>query len=155
LHWRSSLAEGKTGYTTIPGGAGGWAGTLGGAGLAVGSHSGHAKEAIELVRFLIRAEMAASGKEEASAGKSQLEERPSAADSGSLKPAEGEVQSSGVVSRPSSETGAKYEQVTRAYIAAVHGVLTGQVRADVAARELEKELVKETGFRTGPPKRVE
>lgn len=161
LHWRSSLAEGKTGYTTMPGGTDGWAGTLGGAGLAVGSRSTHAKEAIELVRFLIRAEIAASGKEENAAadklfetqGKPELHGRASA--SGSLKPTESELQSSGVVSRPSSESGQKYEQVTRAYILAVHGVLTGQVRADVAARELEKELVKETGFRTGTPKRVE
>jgi trehalose/maltose transport system substrate-binding protein len=161
LHWRSSLAEGKTGYTTIPGGAGGWAGTLGGAGLAVGSRSGHAKEAIELVRFLVRAEMAASGKaDDALAGNSfEVQDKPEShrgtSATGGGRQAEGELQSSSVVNRPSSETGAKYEQVTRAYIAAVHGVLTRKVKADVAARELEKELDRVTGFRTGPPKGAE
>ena len=57
----------------------------------------------------------------------------------------------GVVSRPSGLAGALYEQVTRAHIAAVHSVLTGQKTAPEAAAELEKQLVEITGFRIGHP----
>jgi trehalose/maltose transport system substrate-binding protein len=56
-----------------------------------------------------------------------------------------------VVSRPSSVTGQKYEEVARAYIRAVHSVLTGKTTAPEAAAGLEKELVGITGFKTGPP----
>jgi hypothetical protein len=55
------------------------------------------------------------------------------------------------VSRPSSETGAKYEQVTRAYIATVHSVLAGEKSAPLAAASLEKQLSEITRFQTGPP----
>ena len=57
----------------------------------------------------------------------------------------------GVVSRPSSVTGQKYEEVARAYIRAVHSVLTGKTTAPEAAAGLEKELAGITGFKTGPP----
>ena len=58
-----------------------------------------------------------------------------------------------VVSRPSKVAARSYEQVTRAYFGAVHSVLTGERRAPEAAAELEKYLVKITGFRTGPPEK--
>ena len=58
-----------------------------------------------------------------------------------------------VVSRPSRVAARSYEQVTRAYFGAVHSVLTGQKRAPEGAAELEKYLVKITGFPTGPPAR--
>lgn len=152
LHWRSSLPVGKTGYTNIPSGARGWAATLGGSGLAVSRHSVHPQEGIELVRFLIRAQIQSSEEEErASANQPEVHDRPSLPDS----PDRSEISSqqrSGVVSRPSSVTGRTYEQVARAYIGAVHSVLTGQRGAAEAAAELEKQLMKITGFTTGPPK---
>jgi trehalose/maltose transport system substrate-binding protein len=40
--------------------------------------------------------------------------------------------------------------VSAAYAATVHAVLIGQKPAPEAAADLEKELVKITGFRTGP-----
>jgi trehalose/maltose transport system substrate-binding protein len=61
----------------------------------------------------------------------------------------------GVVSRPSSVAGRTYEQVTRAYFGAVHAVLTGQKEAPEAAAELEKQLIKITGYSAGPPKKAE
>src|ERR1700675_2183845 len=64
LHLRTSLNVGRTGYTSIPGGLGGRAGTLGGSGLAVSRHSLHPREAIELVRFLNRAEVHSNEQEE-------------------------------------------------------------------------------------------
>jgi trehalose/maltose transport system substrate-binding protein len=57
----------------------------------------------------------------------------------------------GIVSRPSDVTGKKYQEVTDAYIQAVHSVLTGEKRAPEAAAALENELVRTTGFKKGPP----
>ena len=58
------------------------------------------------------------------------------------------------MSRPSSLTGPKYEDITRAYIRAVHSVLTGKSTAPEAAADLEKALVGITGFKTGPPSQI-
>lgn len=126
MHWRNSLAQSITGYTTIPGGLTGGAGTLGGSGLAVSQHSSHRREALEFVRFLIRAQIYSNQVEE-SADRAKL------------------------VIRPASETGSQYEQVARAYIDTVHSVLTGEKPAPEAAAALEKELVRITGFPIGPP----
>jgi trehalose/maltose transport system substrate-binding protein len=57
----------------------------------------------------------------------------------------------GIVSRPSNVTGEKYQQVSDAYIQAVHSVLTGEKGAPEAAAALEDELVRSTGFKKGPP----
>lgn len=147
-HWRSSLAEGRTSYTSIPGGAAGRAATLGGSGLGVSMHSVHPQEAIALVRFLIRAEVQ-SGKEEVLRSSSQAEVHDQ------LSYDDGDKSSqlkTILVNRPSSETGRIYEQVTRDYMDAVHSVLTREKGAPEAAAELEKRLVKITGFTPGPPK---
>ena len=56
-----------------------------------------------------------------------------------------------MVVRPSIVAGQKYEEVSRAYIRAVHSVLTGEKIPSVAAAALEKELVEITGFKKGPP----
>jgi trehalose/maltose transport system substrate-binding protein len=61
---------------------------------------------------------------------------------------------SGVVSRPSTVAGQKYEDVAHAYIRAVHSVLMGKTSAPEAAAGLEKELVGITSFKTGPPIRI-
>ena len=60
-----------------------------------------------------------------------------------------------MVNSPSGVAASRYEQVTKAYIDTVHSVLTGQKAAQEAALELEKTLVKITGFRAGPPKIVD
>jgi hypothetical protein len=60
----------------------------------------------------------------------------------------------GLVSRPSNVTGKKYQDVSDAYIQAVHSVLTGEKSAQEAAGALEKELVRITGFKTGPPQQA-
>src|SRR5208283_2610258 len=57
----------------------------------------------------------------------------------------------GVVSRPANVAGNKYEDVSNVYIQAVHSVLTGEKAAPQAAADLERELVRITGFKTGPP----
>lgn len=154
LHWRSSLAQSKTGYTNIPGGPMGGEGTLGGSGLAVSQHSLHRKEAIDLVRFLIRAQIHSNQVEESAiANQPEIYKVPSVSDLHNLAKQVGNR--AGVVTRPSSETGAQYEQVTRAYIDAVHSVLSGEKSAPETAAALEKKLVQITGFKTGPPLKVD
>ena len=136
----------------MPAGDRAWVGTLGGSGLAVSRHSAHPMEAIELVRFLVHEDIQTSEEEvRASASTPQVYGRPSVSephdDSGKLNQSR-----SSVVSRPSSVTGSRYEQVTKAYVAAVHSVLTGQRDAPAAAADLEKQLIVITGFSTGSPR---
>ena len=149
VHWRNSLAPTKTGYTSIPGGPLGWAGTLGGSGLAVSQHSSHRKEAIELIRFLIRAQIHSNQVEESTVvNPSDIQSLPSVSNA-NRNPEE--VVRARLVIRPSTETGSQYEQIARAYMDAVHSVLAGEKPAPQAAAALEKKLVAITGFKTGPP----
>jgi trehalose/maltose transport system substrate-binding protein len=143
FHGRSSPFETQTAYALMPGGAGGSAGTLGGSGLAVSQHSPHIPEAIRLVQFLIRAQLQSNQAEDRA-----FVDTPQVPVDGYRK---SNPKASGVVNRPSSVVGNKYEAVSRAYISAVHAVLTQEKSAPEAAAELEKELVKMTGFKTGPP----
>jgi trehalose/maltose transport system substrate-binding protein len=149
MHWRNSLAQSITGYTTIPGGLTGGAGTLGGSGLAVSEHSSHRKEAIELVRFLIRTQIHSNQVDESAV----LDRAGShGADSGSEAGRTSEaVIRTRLVVRPSIETGTQYEHVARAYVDAVHSVLTGEKSGPIAAAALEKELVRITELPVGPP----
>jgi len=128
-------------------------GTLGGFGLAVSRSSAHPREAVALIRFLIAREL--RSKTDASApdqaAELQFYDLPKVlqtyAPSRQLS-----QQSSRLVSRPSNVTGHSYEEVSRAYIQAVHSVLIGERSAPMAAAELEKQLVAITGFKTGPPR---
>jgi trehalose/maltose transport system substrate-binding protein len=151
LHGRTSLAEGRTGYSSMPAGNRAWVGTLGGSGLAVSRHSAHPMEAIELVRFLVHEGIQTSEEEvRASASTPQVYGRPSVSEP--RDPGKSNQSRSSVVSRPSSITGNKYEQVTKAYVAAVHSVLTGQREAPAAAADLEKQLIAITGFSVSSPR---
>jgi trehalose/maltose transport system substrate-binding protein len=148
FHGRPSPFEKKTAYATMPAGQGGSAGTLGGSGLAVSQHSPHIPEAITLVQFLIRAQIQSNQTEDrAFIDTLQVQVGGRQLGSGSSNQS-----ASGVVNRPSSVVGNKYEDVSRAYISAVHSVLTGEKGAPEAAAELEKVLVQMTGFKIGPPR---
>jgi trehalose/maltose transport system substrate-binding protein len=152
-HLNESPVRGRTGYTSMPGGRGGRAGTLGGFGLAVSRSSAHHREAFALIRFLIASELRSKADRSHSepAAEAQLYQLPHI-----LQPyassTEMSQQSSRLVSRPSNVTGQAYEDVTQAYIQAVHSVLTGESSAPMAAAALEKKLVAITGFKTGSPK---
>ena len=151
FHGRPSPFETKNAYAIMPGGVAGSAGTLGGSGLAVSQHSPHVPEAIRLVRFLIQAQIQSNQAEDRAfvdTPQVPVDGRPDS----SGKPAKN---TSGVVNRPSSVVGNKYEDVSRAYISAVHSVLTGEKAAPEAAAALEKELARMTGFKTGPPRATE
>ena len=151
VYWRNLNPIVPTGFASIPGGPGGAAGTLGGSGLAVSRYSAHRSQAIDFVQFLVRAQIQSSeNRKNASPGGFEISNLPSDSDlySHSQKPIQHKLES---ITRPSIEAGVRYRQVSAAYAAAVHAVLTGQQRAPDAAADLEKQLVQITGFRTGPP----
>ncbi len=141
--------------TSIPAGTNAQAATLGGFGLGISQSSRHTPEAVQLARFLVDKEI-------------KLEEARSDYDSRNwpelydptailrTKPnsgGNGKQEVSGVVARPSTVAGAKYEEVSQAYIQAVRSVLLRQRGAPEAAASLEQELVRITGFKPGPPVR--
>jgi trehalose/maltose transport system substrate-binding protein len=154
VHGRATRPVGKTGYTSIPGGPGGRWGTLGGSGLAVSQHSVHLQEAADLVRFLIHAQIQYSQQfiPANPLTDPEVHDMPSIYYPAHSSEPSAEHQS-GIVARPSTVTGANYEQVTLAYIAAVHSVLTGEQTAQKAAAALELQLIQITRFKTGPPKK--
>jgi trehalose/maltose transport system substrate-binding protein len=153
IGWRSfRLPVVETGFSRMPGGAGGSAGTLGGTGTAVSLHSTHRQEAIALLRFQLRALIQAGEKDGASGGSMQAEfSDPPSISEPDVSPAAAKRRAS-IVARPSVAAGSKFKQVSRAYIDAVHSVLTGQRAAPEAAAELEKQLIEITGFKAAPPK---
>jgi len=149
---RETSFTNNTGYSIMPGGSAGSFGTLGGSGLAISKHSAHPEQAIELVRYIVRAYIEWSKRiENSQNGQIEVYGRPSFWSSQGM-PDKSSGQKSNVVTRPSSMTGQNYEQVARAYIEAVHSVLSGKQDAGQAAAQLEKQLIKITGFKTGPAK---
>jgi trehalose/maltose transport system substrate-binding protein len=144
VYWRGHEVRVSTGFTRIPGGLGGSAGTLGGSGLAVSRHSAHPQEAVKLVRFLFHTQIESIEKRRNASGVQPMFHISA--------PSEKSMQGARVVHRPSIETGSKYEQVSAAYVAAVRSVLTGQKEAPEAAAELERQLMQITGYRSGPPR---
>ncbi|HEV8041210.1 MAG TPA: ABC transporter substrate-binding protein [Bryobacteraceae bacterium] len=145
----------KFDITVLPAGKAGRSGTLGGAGLAVSRLSAHPHEAVELVRYLSRRDVQTKRSRVLSVPPTlpELYDVPDV-----LGPNPGfarlrQAFRTGIVSRPSNVTGAKYPDVSEAYTQAVHSVLTGEKRAPEAAAGLENELVRITGFRKGPPVR--
>jgi trehalose/maltose transport system substrate-binding protein len=152
-HWQDSPMPDKTGYTSMPGGPGGRVGTLGGIGLAVTRSTAHPQEAIALVCFLMKRELESRAARERVARPPQPEtyELALIVEPFSHSTQAGQ-QRGGVVSRPSNVTGQAYEEVTKAYIEAVHSVLVGEKTAPKAAADLEQKLIAITGFKTGPPK---
>jgi trehalose/maltose transport system substrate-binding protein len=148
-----SSIRNAVGVALLPGGEAGHLGTLGGIGLGVSRYSAHPREAIELVRFLSRSDMAVRRAR-------LLSDPPSRPDLYKLPEVLGpnphfallsQAFRTGVVSRPSNVSGTKYDEVSNSYIKAVHSVLAREQTAPEAAAALEKELVRITGYKTGPP----
>jgi trehalose/maltose transport system substrate-binding protein len=143
------------GVTSVPGGTAGRVDTLGGNGLAISKSSAHPREALELIRFLLRTDQRLVRATEHSLPPEGIDlyELPSGLNPYPQLPQS--TQNGGrLVARPSIAAGDKYEEVSRAYIQAVHSVLTRERSGPVAAADLEKELVQITGFRPGPPSRL-
>ena len=154
-HWEESAMAKKTGFTSMPGGVAGRVGTLGGIGLGVSRFSVHRKEAVALIRFLVDREHQSGADRAPSAQFSppELYELPAVLDPHGESNAAIEERGK-VISRPSNITGAQYEDVTKAYIQAVHSVLVREKSGPNAAAALEKQLASITGFKTGPPKKA-
>ena len=146
----AKISSSKIGITNVPGGNNGQAATLGGFGLGVSRSAVHRTEAVELVRFLVHEEMQSEAHAHSEASK-QLE-GPAILMVYSDFAHDG--RGTGAVNRPATIVGQKYEDIDRAYIRAVRSVLTGKTKAPEAAKELEKELVRITGFKTGPPSAI-
>jgi trehalose/maltose transport system substrate-binding protein len=143
----------RIGMTNVPAGKNAQAATLGGFGLGVSRSSKHKTEALQLIRFLVHGELKL---EEARSGRGNGPESYDPTDilkTNRDSADNGKQPVSGVVARPSTVAGEKYEEVSRAYIGAVRSVLLGQSRAPEAAASLEQELVRITGFKPGPPSR--
>jgi trehalose/maltose transport system substrate-binding protein len=148
-----SLIAHKVAVALLPAGEGGHLGTLGGIGLGVPRYSAHQREAIELVRFLTRPDMAAKRGRLVSDPPSlpALYGIPEVLESNPQFQIVNRALLTGVVLRPSEVSGKNYNEVSKAYSRAVHSVLTHERTAPEAAAALEKELVHITGLRTGPP----
>jgi trehalose/maltose transport system substrate-binding protein len=148
----STGSSAQIGVTSVPGGTAGRASTLGGNGLAISRTSAHPREALELIRFLMQGDAQLTSGKEHSVPAQEVEfyELPAMLDP-YPQLAKFKERRAGLVARPSIVAGEKYEQVSRAYIGAVHSVLTGEKIASVAAADLEKRLVEITGFSLGSP----
>ena len=146
----AKIGSSKIGITGVPGGSNGQAATLGGFGLGVSRSAVHPIEAVELVRFLVHEEMQSEVHSHSNAlTQPDLPEGPEILKVYSDFAHAGRP--TGVVNRPATIVGQRYEDVDHAYIRAVRSVLMGKTKAPEAARDLEKQLVGITGFRTGPP----
>jgi trehalose/maltose transport system substrate-binding protein len=148
----ASSVRGRFDITFVPGGSQGHAMVLGENALAVSRYSRHVDEAIALVRYLSRRDV--------QLGRSRLTSLPPTipdlyddpevvAANSYYRPLK-QVFLGGALSRPSSVTGHKYAQVSRAYCRAEHSVLTRQQKPAAAAAALERELVWLTGFPVAP-----
>jgi trehalose/maltose transport system substrate-binding protein len=161
-HWPSAYVDSQAAGSPIrnkfdaamlPGGKSGRVGTLGGWGLAVSRFSAHSHEALELVRYLTRRDVQVNRFRVLSQPPtlSDLYNSPEVLESNPRFDVLSQAFRIGMVSRPSNVSGKKYQDVTDAYIQAVHSVLTGEKSAPEAAAALENELVQTTGFKKGPP----
>ena len=151
-HWQNSSLGAVTGYTSLPGGPGGRVSTLGGTGLGVSRSSAHPLEAIAYIRSLVHRDIQSRQARAHSEPPAQPElyDLPFDLQPYALPAASGQERG-GLVARPSIVSGQAYEEVTKAYMTAVHTVLTGERKATEAAAALEKRLVEITGFKIGPP----
>jgi trehalose/maltose transport system substrate-binding protein len=133
----------------LPKGQVGHSATLGGAGLSVSPHSRHPKEAVALVRYLCRRDVQLA--------RSLVTSQPPTipdlyADPKALKANPHfalleQLFHEGLVTRPSTVTGKKYTEVSKAYFDTVHSVLTREKSAAKAAADLERQLVQITGMK--------
>src|SRR6202166_2215247 len=119
----------------LPGGKGGRVGTFGGWGLAVSRFSAHPQEALELVRYLSRRDVQVKRSRVLSQPPTQPElyKLPEVRELNPRFDLLSQAFQTGIVSRPSNVAGKKYQEVTDAYIEAVHSVLTRKKGAPEAA----------------------
>jgi trehalose/maltose transport system substrate-binding protein len=146
LHYVGNhLSIKNVGFTNIPAGSLASVSTLGGSGLAISRYSLHPREDAELIRFLIREQPGFTIEGVTPDMSTQAVPYDLAASLGSRQSSSG-LPKAVLVSRPSGISARTYDQVTAAYFNAVHSVLTGEEPAAKSVAELEKELIRITGF---------
>jgi trehalose/maltose transport system substrate-binding protein len=148
-HPRGEPYRQKAGITSVPAGNGVRTSVLGGYALGISRFSAHRPEAVRLVKFLTDREAQSEAAYENSEEPRQVQlfELPAVlAKKYPWSEKDSERPGGVVVSRPSAVTGAKYDAVSRAYVAAVRTVLTHQSTGPAAAAALEKELIRITGY---------
>jgi trehalose/maltose transport system substrate-binding protein len=153
-----SSIRNKFDVTLLPAGQAGRAGTLGGTSLAVSRFSAHPREALALVRYLSSGNLQVERSRALSVPPTRrpLYELPEVLEPNPYFGPVGQALRTGVaVSRPADLARKNYEDVTEAYIQAVHSVLTREQSAPDAAAALEKQLMRITGFKKGPPSKGE
>lgn len=150
----SSPLRDKVEIALLPRDAQGHTGTLGGSGLGISRYSQHPREAVALIRFLCRADVQKKWAEDFSEPPT-LPELYSSADLLAANPYLSQLK--GIFDgrffmRPAQIAGRNYDQVSSAYIQAVHSVLIREVSGAQAARALEKKLVEITSRHAMPAK---
>jgi trehalose/maltose transport system substrate-binding protein len=143
----------QSGVTSVPAGKSARVATIGGYALGISRSSTHRAEAVKFIQFLLRkhAELAAAHPEKRGR-KGQYFEVPVVMREiypWWYKP--GESGGSEIVSRPSVVAGANYEAVSKAYVGALHSVLTRESTAPAATAALENELVRIMGNAKAQP----
>lgn len=148
---KESAVRGKIAATLLPRGRDRRTGTLGGASLSVFRGTPHPKEAVALVRYLVRRNVELNRVIASSQPPvfPELFEDPSALKAVPHLAELKKLFHEGLVERPSTVAGPKYTQVSEAYFTAVHSVLTKKKKASEAAAQLEEDLVRLTGFHSG------
>src|SRR5260370_9290712 len=126
--WERQFPVGEVGYTTLPGGSMASAGTLGGLGLGVSRYSLHPREDAALIRFLLREQIESI--EKGTVPNPFVFSQVTVYDIAPIVDSHKNSKKSGplkadVVSRASRGPPHAYEEVTRAYFAAVRSVWTG------------------------------
>jgi trehalose/maltose transport system substrate-binding protein len=149
-----SRIQGRFDITFVPAGAHGHAMVLGENALAVSRYSKHVEEAVALVKYLSRRDVQLGRARATSLPPTvpDLYDDPEVQRANPYYTPLKQVFLGGAVSRPSSVTGHKYAEVSRAYFRAVHSVLTRQQEPSAAAAALERELVWITGFPVARPR---
>jgi trehalose/maltose transport system substrate-binding protein len=141
----------KFDLTLLPGDNNGRAGTIGGSGLGVSRFSGHPRESIALIRFLCRRDIEMKWSREFSEPPTLVElyDAPEILEANPYLARLRPSFEKDSVMRPAKIAGRKYPEVSTAYFRAVHSVLTKEKSAATAAKELEEDLARITGFRKG------
>ena len=146
---KGSSVRSRFAVALLPQGRVGHSGTLGGASLSVSGHSRHPKEAVALVRYLCRRDVQLARSLVTSQPPTipDLYDDPKALKANPHFALLEQLFRKGAVVRPSTVTGEKYTEVSRAYFGAVHSVLMREKSPAKAAADLERQLVQITGMK--------
>jgi trehalose/maltose transport system substrate-binding protein len=140
----------RIGITSVPAGKNAQAATLGGFGLGISRSSRHTTEALQLVRFLVDREIKLEEARSDDESRNGLEYDPTAILRTKRNSAgNGKQQVSGVVARPSTVAGEKYEEVSRAYIRRSALCFAGPKPGAGGCGIVGTEIGADHGFQTG------